>query len=272
MPSNAAGAGAGSDLPDIDDRLVEPETRYEMLDGKLVYVPPADHAHGERHSQLCALVEAHTGADFRVAADLLTRTSKGDDSAPDVSVYSRAPDPRTGRRELAQIAFEVVGSQTLSNAGKKAAKLVGRGVRRVFAIDVERSRGLEWSAGLGIWSVLDAGGVITDPALAVPLPIVELIRDTKADDAVIRALDVKGNPVLEAIKAKSKAEGMKERMEEGIRRGKAESVVAMLDARGIPLDRDERDQILGKRDLARLERWIAGAIACTSVAELLADP
>lgn len=32
----------GSELPDIDDRLVEPETPYEMLDGELVYVSPAD--------------------------------------------------------------------------------------------------------------------------------------------------------------------------------------------------------------------------------------
>jgi len=29
-------AGADSGLPDLDDRLVEPGTRYEMLDGDLV--------------------------------------------------------------------------------------------------------------------------------------------------------------------------------------------------------------------------------------------
>ena len=65
MPSDAAGAGAGSDLPDIDDRLVEPGTRYEMLDGELVYVPPSDPPHGERQFQLCALVAAHTGPTSR---------------------------------------------------------------------------------------------------------------------------------------------------------------------------------------------------------------
>jgi hypothetical protein len=32
----------GSGLPDIDDRLVEPETGYEMDDGDSVHVPPAD--------------------------------------------------------------------------------------------------------------------------------------------------------------------------------------------------------------------------------------
>jgi len=253
-------AGAGSDLPDIDDRLVEPETRYEMLDGELVYVPLADPPHAERQFQLCALIEAHTGPEFKAACELLTRTSKIDDFAPDVSAYPAARDPATGRRQLEQLAFEVVSTQSIGKAGRKAAKLAGRGVRRVFAIDVERSRALEWSAVLGTWSMLDAAGHITDPALEVPLPIEALIHSAKADDAVARALVAKHNPVIEAIRAEDRAQG------------KAEAVVALLAARGVSLDREEREQILGERDPARLERWIARAIACTSAAELLAEP
>ena len=272
MPSDAAGAGAGSDLPDIDDHLVEPGTRYEMLDGKVVYVPPSDAPHGERQFQLCALVAAHTGSDIQGASDLLTRTSKRDDVAPDVSLYPGVPDPGTGRRQLAQIAFEVVSTQSLSDAGKKAASLVARGVRRVFAIDVEHSRVLEWSAALGTWSMLDPGATIADPALAVPLPIETLIREGKTDDAVQRALAAKGNPVLESIKATSRAEGMKDGMADGIRRGTAGAVVAVLEARGMVLERSERDRLLDEQDLARLERWIARAIACASVDELLAEP
>src|SRR5919198_3359117 len=130
-------------LPAIDDRLVAPETPYEIVDGRLVRVSPADPPHGERHLQLCALIEAHTGDGFEAACDLLTRTSQIDDVAPDVSVYPDAPDPRTGGRQIEQLAFEVVSTQTLSNASRKAAKLAARGVRRVFAIDVERARALE---------------------------------------------------------------------------------------------------------------------------------
>ena len=149
---------AESELPDIDDHLVEPETRCEMLDGELIYVPPADPPDGERHVQLAALIAAHTGPGFKAAADLLTRTSKIDDVAPDVSVYPAAPDPRTGRRQLEQLAFEIVSQQSLGYAGRKAAKLAGRGVRRVFAIHVERSRALEWSAERDAWRELDAAG------------------------------------------------------------------------------------------------------------------
>ena len=159
---------ARSALPDIDDRLVEPETRYEMVDGELVYVSPADRPHGRRHLQLCALIEAHTGLEVEAACDQLTRTSESNDVAPDVSVYPDAPDSETGGRQLEELAFEVVSTQSLSKAATNAAKLVGRGVRRVFAIDIARSRALEWSAALDAWSELDAAGHIEDPALAAP--------------------------------------------------------------------------------------------------------
>jgi Uma2 family endonuclease len=126
MPSDAR---AGSDLPAVDDRLVMPETPYEMLDGELVRVSPADPPHAERHFQLCALIEAHTGPAFEAACDLLTRTSRTDDVAPDISIYADAPDPVTGGRQLEQLAFEVVSTQSLADAGRKAAKLAARGVR-----------------------------------------------------------------------------------------------------------------------------------------------
>src|ERR1043166_7138000 len=184
-------AVADSALPDIDDRLVEPETRYEMLDGELIYVAPADPPHAERHVQLCALLEAHTGPVFEVACDLLTRTSKVDDFAPDASVSPAGPDPTTGRRQLEQLAFEIVNAQSVRVATRKAAKLAARGVRRIFAVDVDKLRVLEWSAGTGQWMALAAGGHITDAALAVPLPISSLIHTVKVDDDLARALVVK---------------------------------------------------------------------------------
>src|SRR5262245_66459264 len=88
VPLAMSSARARAALPAIDDRLVEPETPYEMIDGKLVRVSPADPPHAERHLRLCALIEAHTGSAFVAACDLLTRTSQVDDFAPDVSVYA----------------------------------------------------------------------------------------------------------------------------------------------------------------------------------------
>src|SRR4051812_40837375 len=123
-------------LPEVDQRLVEPETRFEIIDGRRVYVAPADEPHGERHSGVDRLLGAHRAAGYSVAVDMLTRTSRIDDIAPDVSVYPTARDPRTGGRQLEELAFEVASTESLGHAGTKARKLVARGVRRVFAIDL----------------------------------------------------------------------------------------------------------------------------------------
>ena len=261
---------AESELPAIDDRLVAPETRYEMYDGELVYVSPADPPHGERHLQLAALIEAHTGFEFEAAADLLTRTSKVDDIAPDVSVYPDAPHPETGGRQLEQLAFEIVSTQSLGRAAVKAAKLTARGVRRVFAIDVERSRVLEWSTDRGTWHELDAAGHIEDPALEVPLPIEAMIHAAKADDAVARALVARHNPVIEAVRARDRASSRAEGKIEGKVEGKIEALIAILAARDIEPDSTARERILRERDPQRLDRWIARAATSSTLAEVLA--
>jgi hypothetical protein len=144
---------------------------------------------------------------------------------------------------------------------------VGRGVRRVFAIDVERSRALEWLAERGAWCELDPAGHIEDPALAVALPIEALIHDAKADDAVARALLAKDNPVL----ARSRAEERVEGRVEGIAEGMARAVIVLLAARGVAVDGAARARIIAERDPQRLERWIGRAASCATTAELLVD-
>ena len=47
---------------------------------------------------------------------MLTRTSEKGDMAPDASVHPAAPDPRTGGRQLEDLAFEVVSTERLSAA------------------------------------------------------------------------------------------------------------------------------------------------------------
>jgi len=244
-----------ANLPGIDERLVAPGSGYEIDDGKLVRVSPSDPPHAILHSKISALLEAHVADDFEVASDMLTRTSETSDRAPDASVFPRAPDPRTGGRQLEHLAFEVVSTETLSSAAKKAKDLCGRGVRRVFALDVERERAFEWSHDLGTWSLLNASASIDDRSLAVPLPIAALIRASKTDDAVARALLAKSNPVLVAANCTIMAE----------------AILRLLEWRGIRLEPEHRERILAVRDLELLRRWFDRALTCTSVSELFAD-
>jgi Uma2 family endonuclease len=258
---------ANAKLPPVDERLVAPETRYEIDRGVLVHVSPAHEPHGSRHSKISALLEAHVDLEFDVATDMLTRTSETTDVAPDVSVFPVERDPETGGRQLEHLAFEVVSTESLSHAADKAASLVARGVRRVFAIDIERRRALEWSGSLGTWIVLDASADIEDPALAVPLPVAALIPAAKADDAVARALLLKQNPVLEATRAQDRVTARAE----GRVESKVEAVLVILAARGVSLDQPARARIIGEREPAQLDRWIARAATCATIADLFVE-
>ena len=245
--------------PAIDERLAAPETPFEVIDGKAVFVAPADEPHAEAHSALDGLVRAHRADGYAVAVDMLTRTSRTSDIAPDVSLYPAARDARTGGRRLEELAFEIASTESLGHAAAKAARLAARGVRRIFAIDVDRGRAHEWARDASQWALLDPRGHIEDPALAVPMPVAALIDAARADDAIARALRARRHPEFIA------------EHEDGLAEGHARALLLVLAARGLEPAADERRRILAERELARLERWLAAAPTCASIASLLAD-
>jgi Uma2 family endonuclease len=279
-PSKATAPGAAkrsTRLPAVDERLVAPEMRFEIIGGKVEYVPPADESHGSRHSKISSILEAYAATGYDVAVDMLTRTSEKGDMAPDASVFPRARDPRTGGRQLEELAFEVLSSERLTHAAKKAHALSERGVRRVFAIDVEKRRALVWSAAQKVWDVLPSDSAIEDRALALPLPIRALVEAAKSDDAVAQALITKKNPVItsalqrasQAGKLEGKLEGQIEGHLEGQIEGKIEALLAVLDARGLVIKKKQEKRIRAERDEATLAGWIRAAASCASIADLL---
>jgi len=261
--SSSDATHADPELPAVDERLISPGSCYEIYDGVLVRVAPADELGGTRRSKILALVEAHAGPAFDVAYRMLTRTSETSDVAPDVSVFPYARDPATGGRQLERLAFEIVHTESLSHAARKAVKLVARGVHRVFAIDVERACALEWSASLGSWRMLDTSAQIEDPALAAPLPIEALLLATSADEAIAQALVIKRDPVIEAARAQYRDEDRREDL--------AEMLLEMLAARDVSLDSFDRQRMLGERDPERLIRWISRAGTCADIAALFEE-
>ena len=96
---------------------------------------------------------------------------------------------------------------------------------------------------------------IEDPCLAHPLEVAALLDAAAADDAVAAALAAKGNPVIEGLKAESKAE----------------AVVSVLEARGLAPDEAVRRRILSCRDPSQLESWLARAAVASSLDEVIAD-
>lgn len=207
MVVSSHGSHLGTELPAVDERLIAPETGYEIDDGRLVHVAPSDEDHAVNQCAIGALLRAHRSAGREVAVDMLTRTTERDDSAPDASVYPSARDPRTGGRQLEELAFEVLATERLGHAGTKAAKLSARGVRRVFAVDVAKQRAFEWSRELGTWEILAPTARLEDAALAVPLPVEALVNAAVADDATVRAYRAKRHPEFLAEREEGRVEG-----------------------------------------------------------------
>ncbi len=264
-------------FPDVDERLVMPETRFEIIDGEVEYVPPSDEPHGTRHSKISALLEAYAARGYDVASDMLTRTSLKGDMAPDASVFPAARDPRTGGRQIEELAFEVLSTERLGHAAKKARALTDRGVRQVFAIDVERKRALVWSSATNAWKILPLDGAIEDRALALPLPLRALVDAVSSDDAVAQALLVKKNPVITTAldgaklegRIEGKAEGRLEGERKGERKGEIRALLAVLAARGLKVRKKQEKQIRAAEDETVIASWLMRAVTCTSVDELL---
>jgi Uma2 family endonuclease len=265
----SSSSDASRPLPAVDARLVAGESGYEIVDGRLVAVPPALEPHGERHSKLNALLEAFATPEYNVACDMLTRTSETTDIAPDASVYPVARDPATGGRLIEEMAFEIVSTQALRDAADKARRLADRGVRRVFAVDVPHQRVHEWSPDADGWRLLPDAGSIEDPALALPLPVEALVKAAKADDAMAAALLAKNNPVLAEAQERSRSEGREEGRQEG-RLALAASVLRLL-ARDFGELSDADRQRVERASFAQLQTYLDRVVTAKRIADVLGE-
>lgn len=256
MAMSSPGDPAEAELPAVDERLVAPEAGFEIDDGKLIQVAPADEPHAESHGALGALLRAHRDrTSYSVAIDMLTRTSRTSDLAPDASIYPTARDPRTGGRQLEELAFEILSTERLGHAGSKAAKLVARGVRRVFGIDVVRRRAFEWAPALGDWSLLAGDAVIEDRVLAVPLPVTALVDAAGADDATVRAFRQQRHPEFLAEREEGREQGRAEGRVDTLRATLRELLVLKFGPLG-----PEDDARIAAAGADLLERYLARVV------------
>lgn len=251
--------GRGS-FPRVDDHLVEAEvTRDEVIGGQRVVASPAHWPHASQHLQVDYLVRAHVASGYGAASDLLTRHDEESDFATDTCVSKKGVDPDTGVRYLEEIAFEVVSEQNEGYVSEKARRMHRRGVRRIFTVWVKNQRVCEWSPEIQSWRLLDPDSWIEDPCLAAPLSVAALLDAALADDAVVRALAAKGNPEIQRREAAAKARGI------------AESILAVLDARGLSVSLAQREEILNCQDAARLDRWLRRATVANSASEVTSE-
>lgn len=70
--------------------------------------------------------------------------------------------------------------------------------------------------------------------------------------------------------AEGRVKGRVEGRAEGRVEGLKESLLRILEARGLPVADAQRERIVACRDAAVLDRWIAGALTARSVDDVLA--
>ena len=238
-------------LPAVDERLVAPESHAEILDGRVIRTMGSNQPHGTQHFEATWVFSGTLADGYAGAVDMLTRLDEDSDAAPDISVFPAASDPKTGGRQLEEIAFEVLDSERMSHATDKVEKLAARGVRRLFAIRVASRTVYEWDHAHHDWTELASDAVITDRCFRVPVPARALVDRVLADDTVARALLAAGNRVI--------GDALEQREQRGELKALRRVLRGLLASHGATLGAEHEARIDGCDDAATLDAWIARA-------------
>ncbi len=251
----------------MDDHLVEPETHTEMIDGVTYETPSGTEALAAHNGRAAHVLTACASAGYKAAIALLTRADWNTDVAPDVSVFPSARDPKTGGRLLEELAFAVYDREREAYTTRKTVKLAKRGVRRLFAVDVEGHGLHEWHHATAAWRPLDVTAAIIDRCLRVPIPTRAFFDREAADDTIARAFLAAGNRVIE----QALAERERQSALRGERRSLAGIVLRVLDRRGVALDDGARARVLACDDRERLDAWLDRAVTAGTAADVFEE-
>ena len=240
----------------VDERLVRPEANEEMRDGVLYQKAPSNDPHAKAHAHVTSVVSAVVRDEYTTAVDMLTRTSKTSDFAPDVSVVARA---RTADNQLpmTEIAFEIADSQTRGDARWKAEKLAQRGCRRVFLLDVERSVLCEYDHAQQDWQELASDALIEDPVFATSLTASDLVKQLLRDELLVDTLRAKRSPALAALESSAQRKGKTEGKAEGTLQQAKRALYRVLTLR---FNVTHHDAVELCTDVETLEKWHDRAI------------
>jgi len=256
------------ELPAVDDHIVVPESHTEMVDGVVYETMGAKEPHATLHLQVARVFAGCLASGYEAAVDMLTRTDEDNDAAPDVSVFPRRRDRKTGGRKLEEIAFEVCDTERYAHVTTKVKRLAARGVQRLFYVDVDTRTLHEWQHDRGDWVALGAKAEITDRCFRVPIPARALVDRVRADDTVARALLAGHNRVIAAAIERERSAGHKTGLKVGVVLARREVLRMLLAA--LPLSDDDQRRIDACDDVATLDRWIRRAPGAANAREVFA--
>ena len=245
--------------PRLDDRLVTPEGREEVINGRRVYVAPANPEHGDPHLRIDAVIATNLKPGYTGSTDMLTRSAEKQDFATDTSVRRAGINPLTKERYLEELAIEVVNTHRDRSITDKAIAMTERGVRRVLGVFVRDDSVCEWRDGA--WVELPRDGVIEDATLAAPLKVRALLDQAAMGEAAVQGLIARKEPAMLRVLTQSELLGEL--------RARRASLRAVASARGFTLTSAQEARVDGCDDAAQLDAWLRGVATAARVEDAL---
>jgi hypothetical protein len=178
-----------------------------------------------------------------------------------------APGWVPGSPDLA-IEYADVG-QDEEKLAEKVADLLVAGTRYLWVVRLTGPRRVEvHEPGKKVRTVLP-GKLLTAPGvLENPVRVEALYDRDEAERATLtNLLQRQGYENLEAVLAEGRIEGKTE----GKTEGKAESVLAVLEARGLRVTKAIRERIARCTDVAQLDRWVRRAAVVHKASEVFEE-
>lgn len=248
---------------------------YELSNGHKIECSPAGTRHGES-ARLGAQTLGSDPAVHSAPVDLGIEFNDGKNlRAPDVVVGDFPFEPGW-YKGVPPLCVEYADEhQDEANLKNKIKELLQIGVKFIWVVRLVGPLRVEVHERGKRKRLLSEHGTLTAPGvLQNPVPVRALVDAKESEKVTLRNLmQRQGYRGLDDALAQAREAGLVEGRATGealgLAKGKAESLLTILSARGVHLSPAHRDQIRACRDEARLENWLRRAASATSAADVL---
>lgn len=120
--------------------ILDPDVRFELLDGELLPVPDEGDLHIDGVAVLYRWLQKALGGDYEVHMRAPISLASDTQLAPDLIVWPNGLRAADMNQENALLVIEISDTTLSSDLGRKAARYARAGVRELWIVDVNARR------------------------------------------------------------------------------------------------------------------------------------
>ncbi|MEZ4411239.1 MAG: hypothetical protein R3A52_32870 [Polyangiales bacterium] len=235
--------------------------RYELSQGHPVYCAPTGQGGSGPNGRGFAVLDSDPAV---TSAGVDTGLALSEDTlrAPDVTVNHEGEAGVWATRAPLVVEYADRG-QKEHELRAKIAELLTAGTRWVWVVRLVGPRRVEvHEAGQPVKTLGPGESLAAPGVLQNTVPVEAMYDRDAAHEVTLRnLLQRAGYASLDAVREEGR--------EEGALRALAESVLTVIDVRGLAVSDAQRERVMACRDRPTLERWQRAAVTATSVDEAL---